>query len=101
MGNEELLEYFDKYDAIRARHSYGPQGHRGMSLLMFESSATGYLEAERLHRELAEQGLDRNAWARRSGLFSGGVRQLYGFLATKQDLDIFNQHCQGSLPSEI
>ncbi|EOA20190.1 hypothetical protein CARUB_v10000486mg [Capsella rubella] len=95
MGNQELLEYFDKYEAIRSRHSYGPQGHRGMSALMFESSATGYLEAERLHRELAEQGLDRNAWARRRNLFSGGVRQLYGFLATKQDLEIFNQHSQG------
>lgn len=98
MGNQELLEYFDKYEALRARHSYGPQGHRGMSVLMFESSATGYLEAERLHRELAETGLDRNAWVRRRGMFSGGVRQLYGFLATKQDLDIFNQHSQGSLP---
>ncbi|CAL9231314.1 unnamed protein product [Arabidopsis halleri] len=95
MGNQELLEYFDKYEALRARHSYGPQGHRGMSVLMFESSATGYLEAERLHRELAETGLDRNAWVRRRGMFSGGVRQLYGFLATKQDLDIFNQHSQG------
>ncbi|XP_010421163.1 PREDICTED: protein SUPPRESSOR OF GENE SILENCING 3-like [Camelina sativa] len=95
MGNQELLEYFEQYDAIRARHSYGPQGHRGMSVLMFESSATGYVEAERLHRELVERGLDRNAWARRRGLFSGGVRQLYGFLATKQDLEIFNQHSQG------
>ncbi|CAE6116897.1 unnamed protein product [Arabidopsis arenosa] len=95
MGNQELLEYFDKYEALRARHSYGPQGHRGMSVLMFESSATGYLEAERLQRELAETGLDRNAWVRRRGMFSGGVRQLYGFLATKEDLDIFNQHSQG------
>jgi hypothetical protein len=98
MGNQELLEYFDKYEALRARHSYGPQGHRGMSVLMFESSATGYLEAERLHRELAEMGLDRIAWGQKRSMFSGGVRQLYGFLATKQDLDIFNQHSQGSLP---
>lgn len=91
------MDYFEKYPAIRARHSYGPQGHRGMSVLIFESSATGYFEAERLHKELAEQGLDRNAWGRRRGMVSGGVRQLYGFLATKQDLDVFNQHCQGSL----
>lgn len=101
MGNQELLEYFNNYPAIRARHSYGPQGHRGMSVLIFESSATGYVEAERLHRELSEQGLDRNAWDRRRSWVSGGVRQLYGFLATKQDLDVFNQHSQGSLPRKF
>ncbi|ESQ31906.1 hypothetical protein EUTSA_v10003814mg [Eutrema salsugineum] len=95
MGNQELLEYFNEYPAIRARHSYGPQGHRGMSVLIFENSATGYFEADRLHRDLVEQGLDRNAWDRRRNLFTGGVRQLYGFLATKQDLDVFNQHCRG------
>ncbi|KFK27663.1 protein suppressor of protein silencing 3-like [Arabis alpina] len=95
MGNQELLEYFDKYPAIRARHSYGPQGHRGMSVLIFESTPAGYLEAERLHRECVELGLDRNAWDRRRGWVSGGVRQLYGFLATKQDLDVFNQHSHG------
>ncbi|KAF8087573.1 hypothetical protein N665_0578s0026 [Sinapis alba] len=95
MGNPELLEYFNEYPAIRARHSYGPQGHRGMSVLIFESSATGYFEADRLHRDLAQKGLDRNAWDRRRSWFSGGVRQLYGFLATKHDLDAFNQHCQG------
>lgn len=97
MGNPELLEYFNEYPAIRARHSYGPQGHRGMSVLIFESSATGYFEADRLHRDLAQKGLDRSGWDRRRSWFSGGVRQLYGFLATKQDLDAFNQHSQGSL----
>ncbi|KAJ0248696.1 protein suppressor of gene silencing 3 [Hirschfeldia incana] len=95
MGNPELLEYFNEYPAIRARHSYGPQGHRGMSVLIFESSATGYFEADRLNRDLAQKGLDREAWDRRRSWFSGGVRQLFGFLATKQDLDAFNQHCQG------
>ncbi|KAL0738491.1 hypothetical protein Bca4012_014701 [Brassica carinata] len=95
MGNPELLEYFNEYPAIRARHSYGPQGHRGMSVLIFESSATGYFEADRLHRDLAQKGLDRDAWDRRRSWFTGGVRQLYGFLATKQDLDAFNQHSQG------
>lgn len=97
MGNPELLEYFNEYPAIRARHSYGPQGHRGMSVLIFESTATGYFEADRLHRDLAQKGLDRDAWERRRSWFSGGVRQLYGFLAIKRDLDLFNQHCQGSL----
>lgn len=99
MGNQELLEYFSSYAAVKARHSYGPQGHRGMSVLIFESSAGGYLEAERLHKHFAEQGTDRNAWNSRMVLFHpGGKRQLYGFMAVKEDLDFFNQHSQGSLP---
>jgi hypothetical protein len=98
MGNQELLDYFSGYAAVKARHSYGPQGHRGMSILIFESSARGYLEAERLHKHFAEQGTDRNAWDRRRVLFyQGGKRQLYGYMALKEDLDLFNQHSQGSL----
>ncbi|XP_065875051.1 protein SUPPRESSOR OF GENE SILENCING 3 [Euphorbia lathyris] len=96
MGNQELLKYFEGYAAVRARHSYGPQGHRGMSVLIFESSATGYLEAERLHKHFEEQRTDRNAWDRRRVLFHhGGKRQLYGYMALKEDLDFFNQHSQG------
>lgn len=98
MGNQELLEYFILYAAVRARHSYGPQGHRGMSVLIFESSAGGYLEAERLHKHFAEQGTDRDSWnnSNRRVLFhAGGKRQLYGFMALKEDLDVFNQHCHG------
>lgn len=98
MGNQELLEYFSSYDAVRARHSYGPQGHRGMSVLIFESSAAGYLEAERLHKHFSDQGTDRDSWNRKQVLFiPGGKRQLYGFMAIKEDLDLFNQHAQGSL----
>ncbi|XP_044480621.1 protein SUPPRESSOR OF GENE SILENCING 3-like [Mangifera indica] len=96
MGNQELLEYFGSYAAVRARHSYGPQGHRGMSVLIFESSAGGYLEAERLHKHFSEQGTDRESWNRRQVLFHpGGERQLYGFMAVKEDIDFFNQHSQG------
>ncbi|RDX73391.1 Protein SUPPRESSOR OF protein SILENCING 3, partial [Mucuna pruriens] len=96
MGNQELLDYFSAYDATKARHSYGPQGHRGMSVLIFEGSASGYLEAERLHKHFAEQGTDRDAWFHRRVLFlPGGKRQLHGYLATKEDLDFFNRHCQG------
>ncbi|KAH1067831.1 hypothetical protein J1N35_032818 [Gossypium stocksii] len=54
MGNQELLDYLSSYAAVKARHSYGPQGHRGMSLLIFESTARGYLEADRLHKHFAE-----------------------------------------------
>lgn len=100
MGNQELLDYFSTYAAVRARHSYGPQGHRGMSVLIFEASATGYLEAERLHKHFAEQGTDRNAWFGRPNLFyPGGKRQLFGYLATKEDMEVFNRHCQGSIYS--
>ncbi|KAL5755389.1 hypothetical protein ACOSP7_023609 [Xanthoceras sorbifolium] len=97
MGNQELLDYFNAYAAVKARHSYGPQGHRGISVLIFESSAGGYLEAERLHKHFAEQGTDRNAWDHQKKVLfhSGGRRQLYGYMAMKEDMDIFNQHSQG------
>lgn len=98
MGNQELVDYFPSYAAVRARHSYGPYGHRGMSVLIFESSAVGYMEAERLHKHFAEQGTDRDAWERRRVLFyPGGKRQLYGYLALKEDMEVFNQHCHGML----
>lgn len=96
MGNQELLEYFNIYDAVKARHSYGPNGHRGMSVLIFETSAMGYFEAERLHKQFRGEGRDRDAWQKRPALFyPGGKRQLYGFLASKEDVNIFNQHSHG------
>ncbi|TYH85706.1 hypothetical protein ES332_D02G287200v1 [Gossypium tomentosum] len=97
MGNQELLNYFSSYAAIKARHSYGPQGHRGMSVLIFESSAAGYLEAVRLHKQFKEQGRDRDAWDHSQVPFCpGGKRQLYGYIAIKEDLDVFNRHSQGN-----
>ncbi|WOL14274.1 hypothetical protein Cni_G23054 [Canna indica] len=97
MGNQELLDYFRSYDPVKARHSYGPTGHRGMSVLIFETTAMGYLAAERLDKHFAEQGTDRDAWNQpHPVVFSaGGKRQLYGYLARKDDMDFFNQHCQG------
>ncbi|XVE67343.1 hypothetical protein DITRI_Ditri08aG0152900 [Diplodiscus trichospermus] len=96
MGNQELLNYFSSYAAVKARHSYGPQGHRGISVLIFESSAAGYLEAARLHKHFKEQGRDRDAWdCSRVPFCPGGKRQLYGYIAMKEDLDIFNRHSQG------
>lgn len=98
MGNQELLDHFNSYAALKARHSYGPQGHRGMSALIFESSAAGYLEASRLHKHFIDQGRGRDAWdGNRVSFCTGGKRQLYGYIALKEDLDIFNQHCQGPL----
>ncbi|PIN16619.1 hypothetical protein CDL12_10710 [Handroanthus impetiginosus] len=96
MGNQELLDYFCEYSAVKARHSYGPQGHRGMSVLIFEASAVGYAEAERLSKHFEDNRRDRVAWERaKVPLYSGGKRQLYGYMAEKQDMDNFNQHCQG------
>ena len=102
MGNQELLDYFSLYNPVRAQHSYGPQGHRGMSILIFENSAMGYVVAKYLHNHFREQGTDRDAWDQCRVLFCpGGIRQLYGYMAEKRDLDIFNQHCHGSLLSSI
>lgn len=96
MGNQELLDYFGEYEASKARHAYGPSGHRGMSVLIFESSAVGYMEAERLHKHFVNQGTDRNSWHLRKVRFvPGGKRQLYGFLANKEDMEAFNKHCHG------
>ncbi|KAM3196951.1 hypothetical protein ACQJBY_072563 [Aegilops geniculata] len=96
MGNQELLGYFSDYAVTKARHAYGPLGHRGMSVLIFESSAVGYLEAERLHRLFVHQGTDRDTWnKRRVPFLPGGKRQLYGFLALKEDMEDFNKHHQG------
>ncbi|KAL5993234.1 hypothetical protein ACLOJK_014157 [Asimina triloba] len=96
MGNQELLEYFKEYDAVKARQSYGPRGHRGIGVLIFEATALGYMEAARLHKHFIKQGTDREAWERRRVLlYPGGKRQLYGFMASKEDMDNFNLHSQG------
>ncbi|KAI3979491.1 hypothetical protein MKX01_001683 [Papaver californicum] len=96
MGNQELLDYFSAYNAVKARHSYGPKGHRGMSLLIFEGLPTGYVEAERLHNHFVKEGRDRDAWDHRRTLFyAGGARKLYGFIASQEDMDSFNHHSPG------
>nr|XP_043628412.1 protein SUPPRESSOR OF GENE SILENCING 3-like [Erigeron canadensis] len=98
MGPQELLEYFESYEAVKARSSFGPEGHRGMSVLIFDTSAIGYLEAERLSNHFVRQGVDRDAWNRHPYLLHpDGKRQLYGFMAKESDLDAFNQHSPGKL----
>ncbi|KAM3205987.1 hypothetical protein ACQJBY_061589 [Aegilops geniculata] len=97
MGNQELLEYFSAYAVAKARHAYGPVGHRGMSVLIFESSAVGYTEAERLDKRFVDQRTHRyNYMQKHRALFlPGGIRQLYGFLATKEDMEDFNKDHPG------
>ncbi|AES63340.1 putative XS domain-containing protein [Medicago truncatula] len=93
MGNQELLDCFSDYGALKARHSYGPHGHRGMSVLIFEPSVAGYLESVQLYKHFKEQGRDREAWDRCKNPFvPGGKRQLYGYMASREDLDVFNKH---------
>ncbi|KAF7126605.1 hypothetical protein RHSIM_Rhsim11G0171500 [Rhododendron simsii] len=72
MGNQELLDSFSSYSPVKARHAYGPQGHRGISVLIFENSAMGFLEAESLHNHFQEQGTDKDAWDRCPVLFCPG-----------------------------
>lgn len=96
MGNKELLEYFKGYKAMKAKHAYGPKGHRGMSVLIFESSAMGYLEAERLHKHFVKEGRGKDDWDRCHVQFQpGGKRVLYGHIATKEYIEIFNKHSKG------
>ncbi|XP_028753272.1 protein SUPPRESSOR OF GENE SILENCING 3-like, partial [Neltuma alba] len=96
MGNQELLDCFSEYAALKARHSYGPQGHRGLSVLIFEPSIAGYLEAVRLHKHFKEQGRDREGWTQCQNPFvPGGKRQLYGYLASMEDINVFNRHHAG------
>ncbi|EMS59902.1 hypothetical protein TRIUR3_00587 [Triticum urartu] len=96
-GNQELLEYFSTYAVTKARHAYGPVGHRGMSVLIFESSAVGYIEAEHLDKRFVDQRTHRDNYMQkhRALFLPGGIRQLYGFLATKEDMEDFNKHHQG------
>ncbi|MCO5610863.1 hypothetical protein L7F22_065105 [Adiantum nelumboides] len=97
MGNKELLDMFKDYSPSKARHAYGPQGHRGMSVIIFAESPTGYYHAERLARAFREDGKGREQWDRPSKIIfhPGGDRILYGYMATAEDMDIFNKHSSG------
>ncbi|KAL5709617.1 Protein SUPPRESSOR OF GENESILENCING [Ranunculus cassubicifolius] len=97
MGNPELLEHFGGYKPLKARQAYGPRGHRGLSILIFESSVMGYLEAERLDKHFSDQGTDRYAWNNKGRVlfYPGGKRQLYGYMALKEDIYDFNKHLEG------
>ncbi|KAH6559492.1 hypothetical protein KP509_1Z005500 [Ceratopteris richardii] len=97
MGNKELLDMFSEHGPIRARHAYGPQGHRGMSLLIFAESPAGYWHAERLARAFVDACKGREHWdSPGKRIFQpGGDRILYGYMASAEDMDIFNKHSTG------
>ncbi|XP_042018239.1 protein SUPPRESSOR OF GENE SILENCING 3-like isoform X1 [Salvia splendens] len=96
MGNQDLLEHFSEYSAVKACNSYGPQGHRGISMLIFEATAVGYSEADCLSEHFKVSSRDRTAWHRNKvPFYPGGQRQLYGYMAEKHDMEDFNQHSKG------
>ncbi|KAH8963633.1 hypothetical protein BDL97_04G023200 [Sphagnum fallax] len=97
MGNKELMEYFKEYNPVKPRHAYGPQGHRGMSLLIFGNSPAGYHDAEHLDKHFKDSRRGRDDWNRPSKLLfhPGGNRILYGYLAVREDLETFNRHSRG------
>lgn len=91
MGNAKLLEYFSAFEAVSSKHSYGPEGHRGMSLLIFEASTIGFIETEQLSKHFEDQGIGQEAWDHYCDKFIPGVQcQLYGYMARKRNLDSFN-----------
>lgn len=97
MGNKELLDMFPEYNPLKARHSYGPLGHRGMSIIIFADSPAGYYSAERLVKNFTDARKGRQHWDQpsKSIFHPGGDRILYGYMATAEDLDIFNRHSSG------
>ncbi|KAL3700438.1 hypothetical protein R1sor_018460 [Riccia sorocarpa] len=97
MGNKELLDLFKTHNPVKARHSYGPQGHRGISILIFSESPTGYYDAQRLDKHFKDVRRGRDNWNTygKPVFQPGGDRILYGYIATPDDLEVFNKHSRG------
>ncbi|GJV00422.1 protein suppressor of gene silencing 3 [Tanacetum coccineum] len=96
MGPEKLLEYHKSSGAVQARHAFGPEGHKGISVLIFDTSAEGYAKAQLLSKKYECQSIGRANWDHNPSLFHhSDSRQLYGYLATVEDLEDFNQDLPG------
>ncbi|KAM7266402.1 hypothetical protein ACFE04_004299 [Oxalis oulophora] len=88
MGKLDLVKYFDAYSPVKSRKCYAPQERYEMNVLIFESSADGYLEAKLLHKQFKTEERGRVHF----DPLAGG---LYGYLAVTKDLHIFNQTHRG------
>lgn len=90
------------FKAVGSKSSYGPQGHRGMSILIFEASAVGFMEAELLSKRLECSGRGRESWCRPDRMLidpDDGRRKVYGYMTKKSDIDIFNKYFIGLVTS--
>lgn len=99
MGNVEALKYFSLSNAVGSKPAYGPHGHLGMNILIFEASAVGFMEAELLCKKFEDAGTGREGWrcSDRVLLYPNGESKLYGYMAKKTDVEIFNQYFIGLL----
>ncbi|CAI7754480.1 unnamed protein product, partial [Closterium sp. NIES-53] len=104
MGSYELRQHFAQFKLIvKTKHAYGPQGHRGMSILVFDATPDGFKEAERLAQQFEREGRGRVELTRRSAplVDRSGKRNLFGYLATQQDVDEFNRCCKGKAALKV
>lgn len=105
ISNKELEEYFRNYRFItRFKQSWGEEGHRGKSLLIFEARHEGYNEAIRLCFQFCVEGRGRDSWIRkeRGFLFDQNKRpKFYGWMATMEDIRRFNQYFRKPVEAEI
>ncbi|CAI5494944.1 unnamed protein product [Closterium sp. Naga37s-1] len=104
MGSPELREQFADYKCIvKTKHAYGPQGHRGISALVFDSSPDGFQEAERLAQQFEREGRGRLGFTRRLVPLEdqSGKKNLFGYFATQQDVTDFNRFGKGKAPLKV
>ncbi|KAM7253075.1 hypothetical protein ACFE04_025693 [Oxalis oulophora] len=94
MPNKDLVKHFGAYSPVKALKCYVPQEHCGLSILIFESSTNGYLEAKRLHKHFKAEERGRVHW--KSHSIANEKPQLYGYLAVMEDLHMFNQSYRGN-----
>ncbi|CAI7829243.1 unnamed protein product [Closterium sp. NIES-53] len=74
-----------------------------MSILVFDATPDGFKEAERLAQQFEREGRGRVELTRRSAplVDRSGKRNLFGYLATQQDVDEFNRCCKGKAALKV